>query len=382
MSTPSLRHARLDPADWTELTQVLGACFGITPDKWEGFRARVGAENLRTVHLGDRIAGGLGIYRMGQFFGGRSVGLGGLAAVGVAAEHRGAGVAAAMVGDTLRALRDDGVPLAGLYASTQRLYRSVGFEQAGNRVAWKVGLRAIDVVDRALPVTRVDGADALRPLYRPVHGNLDRTDGIWDRIVRPHGAESWCYHVGDEGYAVLGKESSGALYYHVVVRDWQAHTPAAARRLWTLLADHSSLGTEARWFGAASDPRTAHLSEQPAEIAGLQRWMIRVLDVAAALGARGYPAHVSGELHLDIADPLFPENAGRWVLTVEEGRPHLARGGSGALRMGIRGLAPLYTGFFTPDALSALGLVDGDPAALRTATRLFASPEPWMAEMY
>lgn len=376
-----LRTAPLDPPDWPQLANVLASCFGIPPGMWDTFRARIGDANFRVVHRGSEIAGGLGVYRMGQYFGGRSVPLGGLAGVGVAAEHRGSGVAAALVGDTLRALREDGVPIAGLYASTQRLYRSVGFEQAGNRVAWKVGLRAIDVVDRTLAVTRVDGPDALVPLYRPAHGHLDRSAAIWDRITKPYGTESWCYRIGDEGYAVLGKESAG-LHYHVVVRDWQAHTPAAARRLWTLLADHSSLGTEARWFGAATDPRVAHLSEQPAEITGLQRWMIRVLDVSAALAARGWPVHVSGELHLDIDDTLLPENAGRWVLTVEDGRARVARGGSGAVQLGIRGLAPLYTGFFTPEALATLGWLRADPASLRTAARLFASAEPWMAEMY
>ncbi|MDP2307793.1 MAG: GNAT family N-acetyltransferase [Pseudomonadota bacterium] len=381
---PDIRHAPLDPNDWPDLARVLGSCFGIPAEKWDSFRSRLGDDNLRVAHVGGQVAGGLGIYRMGQVFGGRSVPLGGLAGVGIAAEHRGAGVAGAMVGDTLRALRDDGVPLAGLYASTQRLYRSIGFEQAGNRVAWKVGLRAIDVLDRTLPVTRVEGADALRPLYHPTHGNLDRSAAIWERITRPRGAESWCYRVGDEGYAVLGTEPSGVsdFHFHVLVRDWQAHTPAAARRLWTLLADHSSLGTEARWFGAASDPRIAHLSEQAAEIIGLQRWMIRILDVAGALTARGWPAHVSGELHLDIDDPLFSENAGRWVVEVAEGRAHVARGGSGSLKLGIRGLAPLYTGFYDPGVLAELGWVQGDAATLRTAARLFASPEPWMSEMY
>ncbi len=376
-----LRHATLDPADWPALTRVLGACFGIPADRWESFRDRVGDANLRVVHVGGAIAGGLGVYRMGQLFGGRSVPLGGLAGVGVAAEHRGGGVAAAMVADTLRALRDDGVPIAGLYASTQRLYRSVGFEQAGHRVGWKIGLRGIDLVDRALPVTRVDGVESLRSLYRPVHGNLDRNDAMWDRIGRPPGAEVSCFRVGDEGYAVIGQESAG-LRYHLVVRDWQAHTPAAARRLWTLLADHSSLGTEARWFGPAAEPRIAHLSEQPAEIVGVHRWMIRVLDLPAALAARGWPAHLTGELHLDVDDPLLPENGGRWVLEVVDGRATVTRGGTGALRTGIRGLAPLYTGFFAPTALATLGWIEGDPASLATATRLFAGPEPWMAEMY
>ncbi len=374
-----MRHSPLDPADWPALAGVLATCFAIPAERWDSFRARVGDANFRVVHVDGAIAGGLGVYRMGQFFGGRSVPLGGLAGVGVAAEHRGKGVAAALVGRTLAALRADGVPLAGLYASTQRLYRSVGFEQAGSRAAWKVGLRAIDVVDRALPVTRTDDEAALRALYRPAHGNLDRCEAMWDRILRPQGERVSCFRVGDEGYAVLGTEGSG-LHYDVLVRDWQAHTPAAARRLWTLLADHSSLGESARWFGPAVDPMVAHLSEQAASITAGQRWMIRVLDVPPALEARGYAA--DGELHLEVHDPLLDENAGRWVLQVADGRARVERGGRGSLRADIRGLAPLYTGLFDPPTLARLGWITGDAAALAVATRLFAGPEPWMSEMY
>lgn len=374
-----LRHAPLEPADWPALVEVLSACFGITPDRWDSFRRRIGDANLRTARVGGRVVGGLGVYRMGQVFGGRSVGLGGFAGVGVAAEHRGSGVAAAMMGSALAALRDEGVPLAGLYASTQRLYRSVGFEQAGSRVGWRVPLRAVGIADRSVGVERVEDADRVRPLYRPVHGNLDRNDAIWDRILRGQGERILVYRVGDEGYAVLGTEGTG-LHYDVLVRDWQAHTPAAARRLWTLLADHSSLGEHARWQGAAVDAMGAHLSEQAATVTGTMRWMIRVLDVPGAFAARGWDH--DGEIDLHVEDALFPENAGAWRVRVADGRAEVARGGTGALRCGARGLAPLYTGFYDAPTLRRLGWIDGDDASVRAAARLFAGPEPWMSEMY
>jgi predicted acetyltransferase len=193
--------------------------------------------------------------------------------------------------------------------------------------------------------------------------------------------EAWVYRAGDEGYAVLGQEEGANKHYDVLVRDWQAHTPAAARRLWTLLADHSSLGDNARWSGAAVDPMVAHLPEQPWRMTGQHRWMLRILDVPGVFEARGWPAG-EGELHLDVHDPLLAENSGRWILTVAGGAAEVRRGGNGALRIGIAGLAPLYSGLFDPPTLRRLGWIEGADDAVSVATRLFAGPEPWMPEMY
>ena len=57
---------------------------------------------------GDEVLAGLGIYRLGQYFGGRSVPMAGIAAVGVPPEHRGRGVAKQLMTLTLQGLRDEG----------------------------------------------------------------------------------------------------------------------------------------------------------------------------------------------------------------------------------------------------------------------------------
>src|SRR5262249_31986324 len=109
----------------------------------------------------------------------------------------------------------------------------------------------------------------------------------------------------------------------------------------------------------------------------------RVLDVAAAMTARGFPPGVSGEVHVDVAgDDIVPENAGRWLLRVEDGRAEVERGGRGTLRTDVRGLAALYTGFHSPADLRAAGFADGDDASLASATALFAGPHPWMADHF
>ena len=48
--------------------------------------------------------------------------------------------------------------------------------------------------------------------------------------------------------------------------------------------------------------------------------MLRVVDAPAAIAARGFPAATSLSVPLDIADGALPANAGRWELTVAEGK--------------------------------------------------------------
>jgi predicted acetyltransferase len=366
------------PADWPELVDVLGRSFNL-PDatRWESFRARIGDDHFRVLVEDGAIVGGLGVYALGQWFGGRSVPMGGLAAVGVAPERRGGKRAAGLVTDTLRWLRETGRPLAALYASTQQVYRSVGFEQAGNRAVWCVPLDGVHAADRSLPVTRVEAPP--RELYRPAHGNLDRSDAIWQRITVPATGARWTYRLGDEGYVVLAHEGDG-LFFDLQVVDHAVHTPAAARRFWALLADHRSLAKQAKWFGPANEPLLALLPEMKATVAKLERWMLRVTDVPRALALRGYSAN--GVLDLAVDDPLLPENTGRWQLVVQDGEATVSRGGRGTLRCGPRGLAPLYSGLFDAWTLRGLGIVEGDDNACAAATRLFGGPEPFMREMF
>lgn len=372
------------PEERPALFELLGQSFHVPADGWALFAARLGEGNLRVAKVDGAMVGGLGVYPLGQWFGGRAVPMGGVAGVGIAPEHRGKGLAARMVAGSLAELREAGVPLAGLYASTQTVYRSVGFEQAGNKVEWAVRLSTVGVVERGVDVRPAEGPTELLPLYRPAHGNLDRSAAIWSRILAPRGEPARAYRVGERGYVVFSQETRKGedIHYDLVVRDWGASTPAEARRLWTFLADHRSLAVDVRWWGAAADPMVALLPEATWETRRLSRWMLRLVDVAGALRARGWPAGCRGELHLDVRDAVLPGNEGRYVLTVEDGVAEVREGGRGDLVADVRGLAPLYSGLFDAHTLRALGWIAGDDATIGTAARLFASPEPWMSDHF
>src|SRR5439155_7675595 len=122
------------------------------------------------------------------------------------------------------------------------------------------------------------------------------------------------------------------MRYDLAVSDLTALTPGAGRRLLAFLAAHRSLADRAIWNGSPAEPLLGLLAEQHFEVVGVERWMLRVVDVARALEARGYPAGLEAELQLDVRDDRLPGNAGRWVLEVSEGRGRVRSGGRGRVR--------------------------------------------------
>ncbi|MCX7011428.1 MAG: sterol carrier protein domain-containing protein, partial [Candidatus Sumerlaeota bacterium] len=111
-------------------------------------------------------------------------------------------------------------------------------------------------------------------------------------------------------------------------------------------------------------------------------WMLRVVDVAAALEARGYPPAFEAELHFEIQDDWLPWNNGRFVLQVSNGRGEVSPGGQGRLRMHVRRLAQLYTGHLSPGELRVVGDAEGPPADWAAAGLAFSGPRPWMADLF
>jgi hypothetical protein len=129
--------------------------------------------------------------------------------------------------------------------------------------------------------------------------------------------------------------------------------------------------------------------------------MLRVVDAAAAVAARGFPAEVSVRVQVRIADGARPANSGRWQLTVAggagtleppgpdaSGAPGSSAGtassaglGSSALTLGARGLAALYAG--TPLAtLRQAGLAAGGTPADDAALDAAFAATPYMLDAF
>ncbi|MCX7594737.1 MAG: GNAT family N-acetyltransferase, partial [Fischerella sp.] len=373
------------------LGEILNQCFVGTPGDEKIYINCIGVENFRILHQQGQIAGGLAIIPMGQWWGSQPVPMGGIAAVGIAPEYRGTGAAIAMMQHTLKELHAQGVPISVLFPATQRLYRKAGYEQAGNFCAWEIACDTIQTGEQLLPVVRVPFTlEVFSKLYQQQakfnNGNLDRHQAIWERIIQPDEKEViYIYLIGSknqpEGYIIFSQhrmEDSSVLR----IKDWVILTTAAAQSFWSFIASHRSQIDKVRWRSSTIDFLTLLLPEQTAKIKSTMRWMLRVIDVVKALEKRGYPPEIQAELHLKIQDDLLAENNGRFILSVANGHGEVKSGGKGELHLDIKGLAPLYTGLFTPQQLQLAGKLDATEAALWAATQIFTGASPWMPDFF
>jgi predicted acetyltransferase len=360
------------------------------------FMAVLGIENFREVRLGDQVVAGFGYVPMGQWFGGERVPCVGITVVGVAPEHRGSGVGSAMMRLMLEELHRDGVPLSSLYPAVATFYRSAGFERAGQRITYELALNEIDVHDRELALTPVSEGDysTIRDLYerraRASSGNLERPSWMWERKLQSEEERLFRYLVmkggAPEGYLIYRQ---GDTRTPITVVDVCVLTPEAARRVLAFFAGHRSMIEQVTWVGGPLDPLVYQLREPMVAVARSRAraslsfdWMLRLVDVPRALALRGYPAGLSAELHLDVRDDILPSNKGRILLSVGEGRGEVRPGGEGRVRLHVRDLAALYSGFMAPAELRVLGSLEGPDADLALAGAIFAGPRPWMADMF
>ncbi|HMG25166.1 MAG TPA: sterol carrier protein domain-containing protein, partial [Kofleriaceae bacterium] len=188
-----------------------------------------------------------------------------------------------------------------------------------------------------------------------------------------------------EGFVAFShKDIAVTPRYELAVRDLVAVTPRAGRRILRLLADHRSMADHAVVYAAPGEPVLQLLGEEPWRIADHQRWMVRVLDVPAALAARGWSACARGEIALDVRDDVIPDNQATFALAVDAGRAEVRRIAPGprAVAIDVRALAALYTGYLGAEELRARGGIEGDDGDLARLGSLFAGPAPWMAEIF
>jgi predicted acetyltransferase len=299
------------------------------------------------------------------------------------------------------------VPLSSLYPATQPLYRRVGYERAGHRFEVRIPIVRLETeaVAGGTPAPQLgvrafapEDLESVKRCYRSVarehDGHLDRGPYLWSRVMAPRQgpASGFVFEGGEggrgvEGYVFLRQErvtpGHGAVGRHDVhISDWCAATERAGRQLLAFCGEFGSMGEELLCHGGPSLPLLMLLREQRYAVRLRDYWMVRIVDLGAAVRARGWAPGLRGEVHFDVTDELFPENAGRWVARAEGGEASAERGGSGAVKLDAGALASWFCGFASLATLKRLGRASGDDAAIAAGAGLIGAGAPWMPDMF
>ena len=365
-------------------------------------RLRAGQGLFLGAFIGSTPVGAAMLHDMRQYWAGRPVGCAGVAAVKVAPEHRGRGIGRRLMTELLDLIAATGYPLSALYPATMPIYRSLGWELAGAKHRFTVPARSLlslrepdeaahggGAGHRDVAIRRAGPADAARVVGIIGEAHRAARDSgpvTWDEGPAAEWlgrADLYTYlagDAGDEGFAAY-EWASGDLWVERV----HARSPEALRALWSVIASHSSTADNVSGLTAPADPFWWLTRERDATVTRRSMWMLRVVDLPAAISARGFPAAVSLSAPLEIRDRARPGNAGSWQLTVTDGTGILIRNGSMSspvpLALGPRGVAALYAG--TPLAtLRLAGLASGGTQAADAALDAAFAAKPYMLDEF
>lgn len=382
-----------------EIVELMRVAYNLSAGSLPARAAWLPVAKMRCIAEGERIVAAAGARDFRQWFGGRELEMSGIWGVVTAPEHRGGGLATRAVTTLLEEARARGQTVSALYPATQRPYRGIGYELGGTMTRHEV---ALDDLPRGasgpLPVEELDlqrDIAGVRACYRASvaghNGPIDSDEDDWwpDRILGPWFSDDVRRAVvargadGIEGYASFTYgPATGAIdfNYSVVCRHLVASTIEGMTSLLSYLRAFRGLGVALRFTGPPAAPLALLIEEQRVLPVWTYRWMLRLLDVPAALSGRGYPP-VKASFDLTVEDGLFPENRGPWTVSVSRGKASVEpSSGSAGRPVAIGTLSCLYSGFLSALDAAALGLVDPSDASVLAS--VFGGPTPWMYDFF
>ena len=384
-----LRHPA-SAADRDQTWEIMRRAFNAKRERREQWDKGSPDHLLWGLYDGGELLASAKVMGWGQFFGGRSVPLAAVAGVGVAPQQRGRGHASRLFEQLLPAARAEGFALSGLMPATTSLYRKAGYEVAARWRQSKLPTRALHGLPRATHVpVRVGTVEDIpeivaveRRLGAEVHGWLDVSDEWWAWFAET-GFDDGFQYLADGGSTWYRYGEDPSWGYSIEVLGMVAESVDVLCALWHAVGSSSTMGRTLTITSPMEDALNLLLPEQELSTSMQIEYMLRILDLPAAVEARGYPTGVRASAVVTARDPIIGDNDGTWTISVEDGKGRAERGGSGGVELPINALASLYSGWATPALLRSTGLLAGgtadDGAALAS---MFAGPRPVVQQFF
>ena len=300
-----------------------------------------------------------------------------VAGVAVLPEYRRSGVGSEMMKWSVRHFREEGIPMASLYAFRESYYRRFGYEVCGSRVKITVPIEVFPRVNPQLPVRRLaqEEAAALKPCYekfaRARSGMNLRTDKHWSRVL---GKDTTIYAAGDPVEAYLLVDHRWQFWEGQEISEliWCSH-----RGYESILSVMAGIGinkSTVEWYEPSDGPFLGCHMDHGVKVQIERLVMYRATDVPTCL--RALKPMGSGDFTLSVSDPIIPENEGPWRVAFTPDGVEVEKTAAADLEMRI--------GLFTQALLGQPSLADfarndliccRNPHALEAALRLLP-PSP------
>lgn len=342
--------------------------------------------------------------------GGARVGVNAVSGVSVRPTHRRRGLLSRMAARDAAAAAERGDAASILIAAEWPIYGRFGYGPATWQAQWTIPVRAtgfdvrptgsIEIVDaraaRAVLPELYDRCAASQPgeIARPEH-RWDFDLGLVEFPGRPRWRGSIVVHRDDagrpDGYARFhGEErwTDGVPDHQLLLDELRAVTLDAEVDLWRHLAQMDLTSVISAEVRRPAEPVKWYLTNpRVARVTGTTDFLwLRLLDVAAVLGARRYER--DGELVLDVGDEVDGKPgpaAGRYRLVVSGGTATCERTDAAPdLSIGVGPLsAAALGGTRLRDATATLPWTEHRGDALREAeAMLLTADAPWCATWF
>jgi predicted acetyltransferase len=348
---------------------------------------RLDPEQVYVVEEDREIRATAAVLPLEVFFKGKTVPVGGIAAVATHAAYRRRGYASELMRAALQQMRERGVHLSMLYPFAHAYYRRYGWELATEAISY--GLKPSDLPtspeqrhvrayrdqDLSRMMTLLEWEGSRHPLF------VCRGEGRWRQIFARREQEAAVYDAEGrvEGY-LLYKQAEGNTSPRILtLSELVAETPEAREGLISFAAAFDPLIFDVKYSVPRGEPLHPYLPNSFVDTRINPGFMLRLVSVEGALGLLDRRREaLSTPLVLEVEDDVISENAGEYTV----GGSDVVRGAEAEDRIALdaRQLAQLYAGYLSARQLARQGKLEPNSAkALELLERLFPPSDPYVS---